>query len=427
MKINKKLLTILLLAMTATPLHVFAASQILVTIGKLQVTSDDLNSATASSPFETQSVSMSEDDQAGLRGDMLRRLVAARLLALEAQRLGLDKAAAFQQDVESFRLGLLYNFYMDKLRARIVVPKDVLASMKEQFKVDHEGLAAAKSAYIAQQYQVFKASTLRSMLDADKAKLHEERIVEGVTADTVLLEGRSFKIRYGDIVDMKEHPTLPNPEWVKGQLYNRGELLLVARVAEKQHINVSVKLKQYQTEKLPAVMLDAKIKEWIPGEQTLHDWFDKHPEVAVIPERRHVGQLVVATRQEAEALRARIVNGESLFTLASELSIDPLGKKQSGDMGWFAAGRGMPELEQALSTLEEDKLSEVIETKAGFHLLLILDRKLKSLKSFEDVRDRVRQMIINENLPKYLGELERQYKVSWNVFKKPEESGKKAE
>jgi parvulin-like peptidyl-prolyl isomerase len=424
MKIDRNLLKILVLALvfTTAPLSANATSQVLVTIDTQQVTSDDLNAAMASSPFETQQASMDENDQAGLRGDMLRRLVAARLLALEARRLGLDKSKAYQQGIENFRLGLLYRFYMDKLRERMVIPADTLAAMKKQYKGDSDGMASAKAAYVAQQYQTFKLTTLQNMLQHDNTKLHEDRIKAGIKADTVLMEGKSFRIKYADIVDINEYPALPNPEWVKEQLKNRGELLLVAKAAEKEGVNVDGKLKQYQSEQLPAVMMEAKIKEWIPDEKTSHEWFDKHPEVAMIPERRHIGQLVVSTRKEAEALRTRILNGESLFTLAGELSIDPVGRKQNGDMGWVAEGRGMPELEKALSKLENDKLSEVIETKAGFHLLMILERQPKGQKTYAEVRDRVRQMIINEKLPPYLGELERRYNVSWNVIKGRDEN-----
>ena len=424
MKIDTQLLKILVLTslLTTASLPANAASQVLATIGTMQVSSDDLNAAMASSPFATQLASMDENDQAGLRGDMLRRLVAARLLTLEARKLGLDKTKAYQQDLETFRLGLLYRFYMDKLRERIVIPADTLAAMKQQFKGDSDGMAAAKAAFVTGQYQALKQATLQNMLKRDNTKLHEERIKAGVKADTVLMEGNSFRIKYADIVDLKEHPVLPNPEWVKEQLYKRGELLLVAKAADKEGVDVSGKLKQYQAERLPAVMMEAKTKEWIPDEKAMREWFDKHPEVAKIPERRHVGQLVVGTRKEAEALRARIIKGESLFTLAGEFSIDPDGRKQNGDMGWFVEGRGMPELDNALAKLEDNKLSEVIETKAGFHLLTILERQPRGQKAYADVRDRVKQMIINEKLPPYLGELERSYKVSWKVIKGRDEN-----
>jgi parvulin-like peptidyl-prolyl isomerase len=415
-----KSLALALILVTA-PLNALATSQVLATIGTLQVTSDDLDIAMASSPFATQMTSMDEDDQAGLRGDMLRRLVAARLLTLEARRLGLDKTEAYQKEIENFRLGLLYRFYMDKLRERIVIPPDTLAAMKKQFKGDQEGMTAAKAAYLNGQYQTLKLATLQTMLKKDQTKLYEARIRPGIKADTVLMEGNSFRIDYGDIVDISEHPVLPNPEWVKERLYNRGEMLLAAKAAEKEGVDVSGKLEQYQSERLPSVMMEAKTKEWIPDEKTMRDWFDKHPEVARIPERRHVGQLVVATRREAEALRARILKGESLFTLAGQYSIDPAGRKQNGDMGWIVEGRGMPELDNALATLDDNKISDVIETKAGFHLLTILEHQAKGQKTYAEVSDRVRQMIINEKLPPYLGELERSYQVTWKVIKAREE------
>jgi parvulin-like peptidyl-prolyl isomerase len=289
--------------------------------------------------------------------------------------------------------------------------------MKQQFKGDAEGLTATKAAYVNGQYQTLKLATLQNMLKKEHTRLHEDRIKAGINTDTVLMEGNSFRITYGDIVDIREHPTLPNPEWVKEQLYNRGEMLLAAKAAEKEGVDISGKLARYQSERLPSVMLEAKTREWIPDEKTLQDWFEKHPEVARIPERRHVGQLVVATRKEAEALRARIVKGESLFTLAGKFSIDPVGRRQNGDMGWIVEGRGMPELDNALAKLDDNKVSEVIETKLGFHLLTILERQSGGQKAFAEVRDRVRQMIINEKLPPYLGELERSYQVSWKVIK----------
>ncbi len=426
MKIKTLLLRILLLVTCSVIAPLTAnAEQVLATIGSMQVTSDDLNAAMASSPFATQATSMNEDDQAGLRGDMLRRLVAARLLSLEAQRLGLDKTKAFQQDMESFRLGLLYSFYMDKLRERIVIPSDTLAAMKHQFKSDTEGMTAAKAAYVSEQYKTLKLTTLQNLLKQDNIKLYEERIKPGIKSDTVLMQGKSIQIKYGDIVDRKEYPSLPNPEWVKEQLYKRGELLLVAKAADKEGVNVAAKLAQYRSERLPAVMMDVQTRKWIPGEKTVRRWFDKHPEVSRIPERRHVGQLVVATRKEAEALRARIVQGESLFTLAGQFSIDPIGRKQNGDMGWMIAGRGMPELENALAKLQDNQLSDIITTKVGFHLLTVLERKPQGQKTYAEVHDRVRQLIINENLPTYLGELERRYKVTWHVIKVRDESAPK--
>lgn len=427
MKTKMKLVVSIVLATILSTLQIpaNAASQVLVSIGSMQVNADELNAAIASSPFSTQFTSMDENDQAGLRGDMLRRLVASRLMTLEAQRQGLDKTKAYKAEIENFRLGLLYRFYMDKLRERIVIPSDTLAAMKQQMKDDTDGLAAAKASYMSKQYQTLKDATLANLARQDHVVLHEDRVKTGIKPDTVLMEGNSFNIKYADIVNRREHPNMPNPEWIKEQVYKRGELLLVANEAAKLGVDVSEKLEQYQKERLPALTLEAKTREWVPNERTLRNWFNKHPDVATIPERRHVGQLVVASRKEAETLRARILNGESLFTLAGSYSIDPAGQKQNGDMGWITEGRGMPELDRSLAKLEDGKVSDVIETKAGFHLLMILERQPSSKKNYASVRDRIAQLIINEKLPPYLGALERRYKVTWHVIQARADSAEK--
>ncbi|MDD5295692.1 MAG: peptidyl-prolyl cis-trans isomerase [Rhodocyclaceae bacterium] len=401
-----------------------AGTQVLATVGSLQVTSADLNAAMASSPFSERFPAMNEDDQASLRGDMLRRLVTARLLTLEAQSLGLDKTVAYRQDVATFRLGLLYRSYMEKLRESVLVPDTTLAAMKQQFQKDPDGLAAAKAAWVSERYRPLKETTVKNLLKQANVRLHQERIVPGMRPDTVLAEGANIRVRYGDIMDGRESSTPLSPESVKEQLNQRVEFLVVAEAAAKQGADASAELRKYESERLPAVMMETKTKEWIPGEKVLKDWFDKHPGIAAIPERRHVGQVVLGSRKEAEAIKARINKGESLFVLAGKVSIDPVSRKQNGDVGWVVNGRGMPELDQALSRLKDGETSDVIATKDGsFHILTILERRPGRQETYDKVRDRVAQAIVNEKLQAYLPELERRHNVSWKVLQASGENG----
>ena len=415
---RKTLLTSLVWAVTlgCSSLHASAAEQVLATVGGEEINSRELESAVASSPFYTQFNTMGEDEQASLRGDMLRRLVSARLFALEAKRLGLDKTAAFQREKEDFRLGLLYRSYMDKLRAGITIPADTLAAMKEQSKAGAGVFDAAKSAYIASQFQTVKRDALHKLQQDGNVKSYESRIKPGLKPEEVLMEGNGFRITYGDIVPPGTRKTLPNPEWIKLQLHDRGEIMLASMAAERDGADVSAQLNRYLEERLPALMLEKKTREWIPNEKALRSWYAKHPEIGRIPASYHVGQLVVATREEADALRARILKGESLFNLAGTESIDPVGRKQNGDIGWMTEGRGLPELLKVLPKLKDDQLSEVIPTQSGFSLIMVLERRIGRQKPFEDVRDRVQQMMVNQNLPAYLGELEKRYPVTWGVM-----------
>jgi peptidyl-prolyl cis-trans isomerase C len=418
---RKTLLTCLFwtISFICSPLYASAADQVLATIGHDEIRSHELELAVASSPFNTQFNTMSEDEQASLRGDMLRRLVSARLLSLEAKRLGLDKTATFKREMEDVRMGMLYRGYMDKLRLSVTIPADTLAAMKQQFKGDGNGLDSAKASYVAMQFREVKRAALQQIQQDNNIKFFESRIKPGIKPEVVLMEGNGMHLAYGDVVDTKKWKKTPNPEWIKEQLHNRSELLLVSRAAEREGVDVSEQLTRFIDERLPALLLEHKTREWIPNEQALRSWYTQHQEVGRIPASYHVGQLVVATREEAEALRTRIVQGESLFTLAGSNSIDPVGRKQNGDMGWITEGRGMPELPKVLATLKDDELSAVIATQSGYHLIMVLERRIGSQKPYEDVHERVQQMMVNQNLPAYLGELEKRYPVSWSVMAAP--------
>lgn len=402
----------------AAPCFARAEPQVLVSVGGLQVTSEELESALASSPFADRFPGMEEADQAALRGDMLQRLVASRLMTLEAKHLALDKSPEYLDELESFRLGLLYRHYLDKLRERITVPPDVLVEMRSQFQGDADGLTAARSAYLADRYRSLRFHTLQKLREEYHIRLHEERIQAGVIPpETLLLEGDGLRIRYGDLIRHRAQPP-DNPEWIRDRLYKRAELLTLAKAAEEAGVDLGERLDGFAAERLPALLMERKQREWVADEDKLKAFYDANPRIGRIEERRHIGQLVCASREEAEALRQRILAGESLFELAARYSIDPYGREHRGDMGWQQEGRGHPAIEQGLSDLEDNQISEVVESPLGFHLITILERRPGGQKHYEGIRDRVRQLWISEQMAGYMNELAQRYRVVWHLVSK---------
>lgn len=156
-------------------------------------------------------------------------------------------------------------------------------------------------------------------------------------------------------------------------------------------------------------------KQWIANDQTLIDYFQRHPDLGYIPERRQIGQIVVAEKQLAEHLRERILAGESLFRLAAEYSIDPYGKQHTGDMGWMKENSASSAIEEALKNLADGKVSDIIKTTKGFHLVMIVDRKPAERKSFMAIKDRVKRALIGEKMPPYLEHLMAKHPVQWKI------------
>ena len=396
-----------------------AESQTLVTVDNLRVTDKDLEEALRSSPFYTQFNAMSKEEQGSLRGNILKRLVTSRLLSLEAQASNLEEDPQLIKEIENFRKGLLYRFYMDSLKNKIKLPEEKLKALKETYKDNRDGFNAAKSSYITKQYSGLYQLTIKKLRDKYHVVLHENLVSAKAKPDTVILEGDGgIKITMADIYDPKKLATdkPPHKDQLLEKIYQLAELLVVAKAAEDEGVDVNARVNSYKKERLPALFIEKKQTKWTESEAILKKYYDTHPEISFIPQRWHLGMIVLKTREEAEKTLKKIQQGESLFKLAGEISIDPYGKKHRGDMGWVRERSGNPVIENAIKNLDDGKISDIIETKKGFIIATILDRRPGGIRRFEGMKDKVRQLVINEKMHNYLEELQKKHKITWNLL-----------
>lgn len=413
---NIWLYLLVFLLLCSADLFASVDNPLLVTIDRYEITAAELDKAIASSPFGTQFAAMDEKDQALLRGNMLQRLVSSRLLLLEAKRLGLDKTAAFRQEIESFRQSLLYKNYMDHLRARIEIPGDVLEDLKRQFKGNRDALEAAKAVYLSKRFKEIRLLVIRELKEKYHTRLLEENIRPDKLKDnTLLMTADGFEIRYGDILKNSDGKHVTNREWIEQQLYNRGEMLLVVLASEAEGINVDDKVEFFKQEILPSILLKQKQKEWIPNQLVLQQYYESHPEFSNTLTHWNVGQLVSSSFPQANALRNRILKGDSLFKLAGRYSVDPFGRSKNGHIGWVREGRMLPKFEKVLRELEDGQVSEIIKTADGYHLLTVLERRPGEKRSFASMTDKIQQALIAEKLSAFLQSLEKKYRVVWHI------------
>ncbi|MFH1086320.1 MAG: peptidylprolyl isomerase [Chloroflexota bacterium] len=97
-------------------------------------------------------------------------------------------------------------------------------------------------------------------------------------------------------------------------------------------------------------------------------------EAPATAEQVHARHILVETREEADAALARLKAGEAFDALAAELSTDTGSKESGGDLGWFARGQMVAPFDEAAFALEAGKVSEVVETDFGFHIIQVLER-----------------------------------------------------
>lgn len=83
----------------------------------------------------------------------------------------------------------------------------------------------------------------------------------------------------------------------------------------------------------------------------------------------------VMIKEKLRDLRRRVMQGENFATLAILYSEDPGSAAKGGEIGFFGRGELYPEYEAAAFKLKEGEVSEVVESKAGFHIIQLIERK----------------------------------------------------
>ncbi len=100
-------------------------------------------------------------------------------------------------------------------------------------------------------------------------------------------------------------------------------------------------------------------------------------------------------RLKIAEFHAKIIQGESMSKLASLFSDSPDRIKQ-GDLGFFARGESILELEREAFKLKLGELSVPFKSKYGWHLIKVEDEQKASTQPFERAKDYLADLIFQE-------------------------------
>jgi peptidyl-prolyl cis-trans isomerase SurA len=103
----------------------------------------------------------------------------------------------------------------------------------------------------------------------------------------------------------------------------------------------------------------------------------------------------VAAKVRAETFLKRIQAGGNFEKLAGEMSEDP-NFETGGLLGTFKTGEINPELEAAARDLSAGQTSGLVETKTGFHVLKVLNKKLIPDPKYEQEKEKLQQSLYEQ-------------------------------
>lgn len=123
----------------------------------------------------------------------------------------------------------------------------------------------------------------------------------------------------------------------------------------------------------------------------------------------HARGILFSSKDDAESVRARLVNGDSWDALARQYS-QHASKDKGGDLDWIQPGMDKSQLANIVNALEKGKISNVVtdnsvKTKGGYWLVQVLNRQERPLP------DSIKQALSDECLSAWIKGLTENAKV----------------
>jgi peptidyl-prolyl cis-trans isomerase C len=108
---------------------------------------------------------------------------------------------------------------------------------------------------------------------------------------------------------------------------------------------------------------------------------------------RHI---LVASEQKAREILAALSRGGDFAKLAADNSIDPSGKDNGGDLGFFRKADMVPEFSEAAFALKEGQTADrPVKSQFGWHVIRV-DKVRAVAQGLEDLREEISNQITQE-------------------------------
>ncbi|NIK78149.1 foldase protein PrsA [Paenibacillus castaneae] len=145
-------------------------------------------------------------------------------------------------------------------------------------------------------------------------------------------------------------------------------------------------------------------------------YYDANKESLGTPEQIQASHILVATKEEADAILAELKQGGDFATIAKEKSTDTGSAQNGGDLGFFGKGDMVAEFETAAFALKVNEISGVVQSQHGFHIIKKTAEKAAVVPTFEEKKEDIRKQLVateaNELSQSWMTEIREKAKIT---------------
>jgi peptidyl-prolyl cis-trans isomerase C len=137
--------------------------------------------------------------------------------------------------------------------------------------------------------------------------------------------------------------------------------------------------------------------------------------VKMIPPEDEVDarHILVASEVTAKEIYDKIGKGEDFAKLAADYSQDPGSKADGGKLGYFTKGQMVKEFEDAAFALKEGEVSKPVQSKFGWHIIKVDDRRTKPLPTFDEVKGQIVDSMVQQKGQQAAADLRGKAKIEY--------------
>ncbi|HLQ19727.1 MAG TPA: peptidylprolyl isomerase [Tabrizicola sp.] len=234
-------------------------------------------------------------------------------------------------------------------------------------------------------------------------------LAEGETADTVVATVNGVKITLGHMIALREtlppeYQQLPDDVLFKG-IYNQLiQQEVLAQSAGELGPRMLATLENDKRGLVSGIAMEEVVKQAVTDE-ALQKAYDDRFKDAKPQTEYNASHILVATMEEAEAIKTELAGGADFAEIAKAKSTDTGSGANGGDLGWFGLGMMVKPFEDAVVAAKVGEVTGPVQTDFGYHLILVKETRVAEKPTLDQLREELAAEIENAAINAKIEEL----------------------